>query len=157
MSSGVYPGYRWPQSLAAGVRTVEPMQPGFSRALLVASFLIGLPIVVLAVVALPVLFLFYTVDFVNDVGPIGVLGLTVFVPLGLLVVYWAALAAVTPATAALNDEANDSTRALFLLLTPVGLGLAFLLWQLQTIIVYDVLGIDPWLYNIVLDPIGLGT
>ena len=72
-------------------------------------------------------------------------------PLLITVLYWAGFATLLPLSIATSDDddVKPVTRAVALLVVPAGFAGGFLLWQAQNWLLFGLLNVEPWLYNIV--------
>ena len=116
---------------------------------------VAVPAGLFVLVAFGGLIVIYSVDFVRDWAIVGFLLLVIFVPIGLLLIYWAAMAIYIPAAMSLSADSSVAQRVVSVALVPLGALFAFLLWQAQNWLIYGVIDIDSWLYNKVFSPLGL--
>jgi hypothetical protein len=117
------------------------------------ALVVAIPLLVVVVVGFNVLIVVYAIDLTFS----GCILLVVFLlPILVMLLYWAAMMAYAPLSLATADDASERQSAAGLLLMPVGLGLAFLLWQAQNWFIYGLLDSEPRLYNWIFERIGIG-
>jgi hypothetical protein len=119
------------------------------------------PVIGLLFAALVGLFFIYSIDVLHEIfanGKVGLICIGIFFgPIWLLVIYWGGMLAMMPLSLASADEASPKERLLGIALAPVGLVAGFLLWQVENALTYGLLGVEPWLYNKIFDPISLAV
>ena len=94
----------------------------------------------------------YIVDGLREVFVEGRIWLLLLVFFGapiLVVLYWSAVVAGAPVAAMMEGNWKG------LLLLPVGLGIAYVLWRVSNWLVYGLLGFEPWAYNFFFGWLGL--
>ena len=116
---------------------------------------VAYPLQALLYALISALSVIYGVDIFRDIFVNGRFGLLLVVfllyPLLITVLYWAALAALFPLNIATSDDddVKPAIRAVALLVVPAGFAVCFLLWQAQNWLLFGLLNVEPWLYNIV--------
>lgn len=102
----------------------------------------------------------YTIDIFHDIFFNGrlVILLVLFFGFSLLfALYGIAVKALSlPITLATDEDSSTGMRIVSILIMPLGLVGGFLLWQAQNWVLYGLLNVEPWLYNIAFTPLGLG-
>ena len=71
------------------------------------------------------------------------------------VLWWATLAAVAGPIRAIDSD-DDPRAWIPIVLTPLGLGVAYLLWRVSNWLVYSLVDVEPWAFNFVFGWLGLG-
>ena len=124
-----------------------------------ASAIIGMPIIIFIYVFVSILQLIYIIDIFHDIFANGRLFLLLILFFGgsllLLFLYYSTMAVMLPITMANNEENSSPIRVISLLMTPVGLIAGYLLWQAQNWLIFGLVGVEPWLYNLVFETVNL--
>ena len=71
------------------------------------------------------------------------------------VLWWATLAAVAGPIGAISND-DDPRGWIPIALTPLGVGVAYLLWRFSNWLVYSFIDVDPWAFNFVFGWLGFG-
>ena len=119
------------------------------------------PVIGLLIAAFVALLWVYAIDAVHEIfvnGKVWLIFVGVFAgSLLILVIYWAVLLAMLPLSIASSDDASTKAKLLGITFAPVGLVAGFLLWQVENALIYGLLGVEPWLYNKIFDPLSLAV